>query len=196
MKPNFSKGNGLLPAIVQDAATLQVLMLGYMNEEAYTQTLKTQFVTFFSRSRNALWVKGAVSGNVLKVVSTALDCDQDCLLVRAIPAGPTCHTGATSCFGKGQEGSFLHALEAIIEAKSEADASASYTAQLLGKGINKVAQKLGEEAVELVIEAKDDNTELFCNEAADLMYHFLVLLKAKNIRLADVEDVLRARNKR
>lgn len=195
MKPNFSKGNGLLPAIVQDATTLQVLMLGYMNEEAYTQTLKTQFVTFFSRSRNALWVKGAVSGNVLKVVGTALDCDQDCLLVRAIPAGPTCHTGATSCFGEGQEGSFLHALEAIIADKSEADASASYTAQLLGKGINKVAQKLGEEAVELVIEAKDDNTELFCNEAADLMYHFLVLLKAKNVRLSDVEDVLRARNK-
>jgi phosphoribosyl-ATP pyrophosphohydrolase/phosphoribosyl-AMP cyclohydrolase len=195
MKPNFSKGDGLIPVIVQHATSCQVLMLGYMNAEAFEQTLSTRRVTFFSRSRNELWVKGASSGNFLDLVGVALDCDQDALLVQAIPVGPTCHTGSASCFGDAQPGSFLHELEAIIATKSLANDPESYTAKLLERGINKVAQKVGEEAVELVIEAKDNNTALFCNEAADLMYHVLVLLKAKGVELSDVEAVLRARNR-
>ncbi|MEY3678635.1 MAG: hypothetical protein RI924_776 [Bacteroidota bacterium] len=192
MKPDFSKG--LLPVIVQDASTQQVLMLGYMNEEAYQQTLTEQRVTFFSRSKNRLWTKGERSGNFLELQSVQLDCDQDSLLIRAKALGSTCHTGAISCFGESESEFSLAQLEKIIAARITAQDSQSYTFQLFQKGINKIAQKVGEEAVELVIEAKDDHRELFVNEAADLLYHFLVLLKAKGLTLADVNAVLSDRH--
>ncbi len=193
--PNFDKSNGLIPAIVQDADTEKVLMLGYMNEAALEKTKSSGLVTFYSRSRQELWTKGETSGNFLEMVSITLDCDQDTFLVKAKPKGPVCHTGADTCFEeKNQKDNFLLHLQSVIEERKGADADSSYTASLFKKGINKVAQKVGEEAVELVIEAKDDNKELFLNEAADLMYHYLVLLAAKDFELNDVIEVLKKRH--
>lgn len=193
---DFEKTNGLLPAIVQDARTQKVLMLGYMNQEALQQTQQSGKVTFFSRSKNRLWTKGETSGNFLNVVSIAADCDNDTLLIKATPIGPVCHTGADTCFDeKNQDEHFLHQLERVIQHRKANPLETSYTSSLFQKGINKIAQKVGEEAVELVIEAKDDNTELFLNEAADLLYHYLVLLTAKNHSLQDVIAVLEKRHK-
>lgn len=186
---------GLLPAIVQDAQTGKVLMLGYMNKTAYEKTLEEKKVTFFSRSKNRLWTKGESSGNFLEVKDIALDCDQDTLLLKVKPAGPVCHTGQDTCFGEtNQHEDFLHYLEAIIHRRRDQPTESSYTASLFRKGINKIAQKVGEEAVELVIEAKDDNRELFLGEAADLMFHYLVLLAAKGFELDEVIGVLRKRH--
>ena len=192
---NFKKGDGLVPAIIQDSNTLQVLMVGYMNEEAYEQTVREGKVTFFSRSKNRLWTKGETSGNFLIVKEITTDCDNDALLVKVDPAGPVCHTGRFSCFGEEVSKGFVYRLENIISERIEGNAEGSYTNKLFKKGINKVAQKVGEEAVELVIEAKDDNIDLFRNEAADLLYHFLILLKKKNVAFEDVEEVLRERHK-
>lgn len=195
MNIDFNKSNGLVPVIIQNSITSQVLMLGYMNEEAYETTVKTGKVTFFSRSKNRIWMKGETSGNTLLVQSMALDCDNDTLLIKAIPNGPTCHTGATSCFKEETSKGFLYELEKTINDRITEDDPDSYTNQLVKRGINKVAQKVGEEAVEVVIEAKDSNDELFKNEVADLMYHTLILLKVKNIKLSEIEDVLKARKK-
>jgi len=197
MQPNFSKGDGLLPAVVQDHVTRKVLMLGYMNAEAYAQTQETQKVTFFSRSKQRLWTKGETSGNFLHLVSLHLDCDQDTILVMARPDGPTCHTGADTCFMDTNRGRapFLHHLEAVIAERHKQPSDKSYTSSLFKKGINKIAQKVGEEAVELVIEAKDDDKGLFLNEAADLLFHTLVLLRAKGYQLDEVLQVLEARHR-
>jgi len=195
MIPDFTKTNGLIPVIIQDFATLQVLMLGYMNEEAFKKTLTEQKVTFFSRSKNRLWTKGETSGNFLHVKNMQLDCDSDALLIRVAADGPTCHTGDVSCFKTESETNFLYQLEQTIHNRIDENVATSYTNQLYRRGINKVAQKVGEEAVELVIEAKDDNADLFKNEAADLLYHFLILLKAKNFKLKDIEAVLEERNR-
>lgn len=195
MKPDFNKTNCLVPAIIQNATTQQVLMLGYMNEEAFTKTQLEKRVTFYSRSRNELWTKGETSGNYLNVVSIRLDCDNDTILIQAKPVGPTCHTGATTCFGEPNIKGFLYQLEETISERIKSDSDTSYTNTLFKRGINKVAQKVGEEAVELVIEAKDDNEELFKNEAADLLYHFLILLKAKSLNLNDIEKVLEERSR-
>lgn len=192
---DFSKNNGLIPTIIQDNQTQQVLMLGYMNEEAFQKTQKENVVTFFSRSENRLWSKGETSGNYLKVVSIKEDCDQDALLIKVIPNGPTCHNGTTSCFAEEAQLPFLNQLEQIIENRITTPNSDSYVASLFQKGINKIAQKVGEEAVELVIEAKDDNADLFLNEAADLLFHYLVLLKAKGFNLENVEMTLKGRTK-
>ena len=194
MNIDFNKGNGLIPVIIQDATSLQVLMLGFMNEEAYQKTVVEQKVTFFSRNKNRLWTKGETSGNFLSVKEIHLDCDNDTLLILVNPVGSTCHTGSRSCFNNDVSKGFLYQLENTINTKIDADDENSYTNQLYRKGINKVAQKVGEEAVELVIEAKDDNEELFKDEAADLLYHFLILLKAKNLKLEDIEEVLVSRN--
>ena len=193
MNVNFSKTDGLIPVIVQHWKTMQVLMLGYMNDEALAKTIAENKITFFSRSKNRLWTKGETSGNFLFVKTIAADCDEDTLLISAEPQGPTCHTGSTSCFANDSAKGFLYELEATIANRIDADVSESYTNQLYKKGINKVAQKVGEEAVELVIEAKDDNEELFKNEAADLLYHLLILLKAKNTSLQAIETVLALR---
>jgi phosphoribosyl-ATP pyrophosphohydrolase/phosphoribosyl-AMP cyclohydrolase len=187
--------DGLLPAIVQDARTRTVLMQGYMNRESLDVTLQKGLVTFFSRSKQRLWTKGESSGNVLKLVSIHPDCDQDSLLVLAEPVGPTCHTGDDTCWGEVNRGDFLDHLERTIQHRRDNPSEKSYTSKLLARGINKVAQKVGEEAVELVIEAKDDNKELFLGEAADLMYHYIVLLAAKGYSLEDVREVLRGRHK-
>lgn len=195
MKLNFEKSNGLIPVIIQDDKTLQVLMLGYMNEEAYRLTLKENKVTFFSRSKNRLWTKGESSGNFLHVKDVKIDCDQDAILIKAKPKGPTCHKGSISCFNENTSKGFLYKLEETIQERIERNDETSYTNQLFRKGINKVAQKVGEEAVELVIEAMDQNDELFKNEAADLLYHFLILLKAKNMNLEEIERVLEMRVK-
>lgn len=202
MKPNFSKNSdGLLPAVIQDAETKNVLMLGYMNEEALTQTLATQKVTFFSRSKNRLWTKGEESGNFLQLISIDEDCDQDTLLVQVKPLGPTCHTGSDTCWqqSNNQEYGFLtHLEETIANRKELAESSAetnSYVTSLFRKGINKITQKVGEEAVEVVIEAKDSNDDLFLNESADLLFHYLILLQAKNYKLNDVVKVLKEREK-
>lgn len=192
---DFKKGDGLVPAIIQDSNTLQVLMVGYMNEEAYEQTVREGKVTFFSRSKNRLWTKGETSGNFLIVKEITTDCDNDALLVMVDPAGPVCHTGRLSCFGEEVSKGFVYRLQNIITQRIDGNAEGSYTNKLFKKGINKVAQKVGEEAVELVIEAKDDNIDLFRNEAADLLYHFLILLKKKNVAFEDVEEVLRERHK-
>lgn len=195
-QPDFAKGGGLLPAIIQDADTGKVLMLGYMNEEALQKTLKDKTVTFFSRSKGRLWTKGETSGNYLHLVDIKVDCDRDTLLVYARPEGPACHLGTDTCWAEtNQPANFLAYLEQLIQGRKGADPDTSYTARLFARGINKVAQKVGEEAVELVIEAKDDNKELFLNEAADLLYHYLVLLAAKNCQLEDVIKVLRGRHK-
>ena len=193
MNINFSKySDGLAPAVIQDHITGKVLMLGFMNEEAYAKTIADKRVTFFSRTKNRLWTKGETSGNFLEVSDIIVDCDGDTLLIKANPKGPTCHTGADTCFNEPNSGWSIAALEKIIEERKNNPKPGSYTNTLLSSGLNKVAQKVGEEAVELVIEAKDDNKELFLNEAADLMYHYIVLLQAKGFSLADVEGVLKA----
>jgi len=195
MNPDFKKSDGLIPAVIQDDRTKEVLMLGYMNEEALAKTKSEGLVTFYSRSKKRLWTKGETSGNHLKFVSAKLDCDRDTLLIQAIPVGPVCHQGTDTCFGDSDAKGFIYNLEATIKDRKENPLEGSYTTSLFEKGINKIAQKVGEEAVELVIEAKDDNDELFKNEAADLMYHFLILLKAKNFELKDIEEVLKSRQK-
>jgi phosphoribosyl-ATP pyrophosphohydrolase/phosphoribosyl-AMP cyclohydrolase len=195
MNVNFKKGDGLVPAIIQDTTTMQVLMVGYMNEEAYNKTISEGRVTFFSRSRQRLWTKGETSGNFLTVKEILPDCDNDALLIRVDPAGPVCHTGSTSCFGDTGAKGFLYRLEKIISDRISENAADSYTNKLFHRGINKIAQKVGEEAVELVIEAKDDNIELFRNEAADLLYHLLVLLRARSTTLSEIEEVLSLRHK-
>lgn len=196
MEPDFNKNSdGLLPAIVQDVDTQKVLMLGYMDSSAYHQTVNSGKVTFYSRSKKRLWVKGETSGNFLLLDSILADCDRDSLLVKATPAGPVCHTNADTCFNEVNiPALFLTTLENIIGERKNTPNSTSYTSRLFEKGINKIAQKVGEEAVELVIEAKDDNDELFKNEAADLLYHYLILLQAKNFTLADIDAVLKGRH--
>ena len=194
MKVDFNKGNGLVPVVIQDCLSLKVLMLGYMNEEALTKTKADGLVTFFSRSRNELWTKGATSGNYLYVKEIFEDCDNDTLLIKAQPDGPTCHTGSETCFKQSSSKGFLYQLEQTINDRISNDSEKSYTNDLFKRGINKMAQKVGEEAVELVIEAKDKNDDLFKGEAADLLYHFLILLRAKNIKLEDIEAVLKERN--
>lgn len=192
---DFAKNEGLVPCIVQDANTNVVLMLGYMNEEAYTKTQQEKRVTFYSRSKQRLWTKGETTQHYLNVVSIAIDCDQDTLLIKAIPEGPTCHTGADTCFNEVNRKAWsIHTLEEIVQERKANPNATSYTNKLLASGINKVAQKVGEEAVELVIESKDNNEELFLGEAADLMYHYLVLLAAKGFTLRDVEQVLEKRH--
>jgi phosphoribosyl-ATP pyrophosphohydrolase/phosphoribosyl-AMP cyclohydrolase len=194
---DFNKGNGILPAVIQDAQTNQVLMLGYMNAEALEKTQQDGKVTFFSRSKQRLWTKGETSGNYLELVDIQIDCDKDTLLMRVNPRGPVCHKGSDTCWNeKNESQSFLYHLERVIQSRKGAAPDTSYTASLFAKGINKVAQKVGEEAVELVIEAKDDDKNLFLNEAADLMYHYLVLLTAKGYTLSEVVEVLEQRHAR
>ncbi len=193
---NFSKyQDGLMPAIIQDAATDKVLMLGFMNNEAYHQTKISQKVTFFSRSRQQLWTKGETSGNFLLVKDILLDCDQDTLLIKATPVGPVCHTGADTCFNETNPGFTLAQLEQIITDRKNNPSDGSYTSSLFKKGINKVAQKVGEEAVEVVIESKDNDEEKFLGESADLLFHYLILLQAKGYTLQDVIKVLAGRHK-
>jgi phosphoribosyl-ATP pyrophosphohydrolase/phosphoribosyl-AMP cyclohydrolase len=191
---DFTKLNGLVPCIVQDADTQVVLMLGFMNAEALEKTIQERRVTFFSRSKQRLWTKGETSGNFLELKDILLDCDQDTLLVKANPVGPACHTGADTCFNETNPAWHIRGLEKVIADRKSNPKKGSYTTTLFESGMNKIAQKVGEEAVELVIEAKDDNKELFLNEAADLMYHYLVLLQAKGYSLADVEGVLKQRH--
>ncbi|MEO1588797.1 MAG: bifunctional phosphoribosyl-AMP cyclohydrolase/phosphoribosyl-ATP diphosphatase HisIE, partial [Bacteroidota bacterium] len=193
---DFEKGNGLIPAVVQDATTRKVLMLGYMNQEALDATREKGKVTFFSRSKNRLWTKGETSGNFLQLVEIREDCDKDTLLVLAHPIGPVCHTGADTCFKEENQAdiSFFNQLSEVIHARKEASPDSSYTAQLFHRGINKIAQKVGEEAVEVIIEAKDEDEDKFLNECADLMFHFLVLLEAKNTSLSAVAQVLAERH--
>lgn len=196
MKPDFSKySDGLVPVIVQDDITNKVLMLGFMDEAAIVQTTETGKVTFFSRSKKRLWTKGETSGNFLLVKKMLSDCDNDTLLIKAEPTGPVCHTGADTCFKENNSSFSLEKLESVIAARKESMEEKSYTSSLFSKGINKIAQKVGEEAVELVIESKDDNKEKFLNEAADLLFHFLVLVQAKNYCLNDVMQVLSNRHK-
>ncbi|MBU2939953.1 bifunctional phosphoribosyl-AMP cyclohydrolase/phosphoribosyl-ATP diphosphatase HisIE [Lacinutrix sp. C3R15] len=194
MDIDFSKGDGLVPVIIQNNNTLQVLMLGYMNAEAFNKTKEENKVTFFSRSKNRLWTKGEESGNFLLVKDIKVDCDNDTILIKADPKGPTCHTGSTTCFNEETAKGFLYELQQTISDRIDNDDPNSYTNELYKRGINKVAQKVGEEAVELVIEAKDDDADLFKNEAADLMYHYLLLLKAKGFTLEDIESVLKSRH--
>lgn len=196
MKPDFTKSpDGLIPVIIQDNITNVVLMLGYMNQEAFDKTQQEKRVTFFSRSKNRLWTKGEESGNFLDVNSLLIDCDQDTILIKATPSGPTCHTGSDTCFNeKNISPNFLIELETIIRDRKNNPTDKSYTASLFAKGINKIAQKVGEEAVEVVIEAKDNNDELFKGEAADLLFHYLILLQAKNFTLNDIIQVLRDRH--
>ena len=197
MKLDFEKQGGLVPVVVQDNVTLKVLMVGFMNEEAFAKTEAEGKVTFFSRTKNRLWTKGEDSGNFLHVVSIKEDCDQDTLLVKVNPVGPVCHTGSDTCFDEKNIGKapFLDYLATVIHDRKVNPSDASYTTSLFNKGINKIAQKVGEEAVEIVIEAKDDNKDLFLGEAADLMYHFLILLEAKEITLDEVIGRLQERNK-
>lgn len=194
---NFSKyQDGLIPAIIQDATTDKVLMLGFMNSEAYHQTKISQKVTFFSRSRQQLWTKGETSGNFLLVKDMLLDCDQDTLLIKAEPVGPVCHTGADTCFNETNPGFTLTQLEQIITDRKNNPSDSSYTSSLFKKGINKVAQKVGEEAVEVVIESKDNDEEKFLGESADLLFHYLILLQAKGYTLQNVMQVLEQRHKK
>jgi phosphoribosyl-ATP pyrophosphohydrolase/phosphoribosyl-AMP cyclohydrolase len=197
MNIDFEKSGGLVPVIVQDSVTSKVLMLGYMNEAALTETRSSGKVTFFSRSKGRLWTKGETSGNFLHLKDIKLDCDRDTLLVKAKPSGPVCHTGADTCFAEQNQAdlSFLSHLQDIIHSRRTADVDDSYTASLFRKGINKVAQKVGEEAVEVVIEAKDDNQDLFLNESADLLFHLMVLLEAKDTSLQEVVEVLAERHR-
>ena len=197
MNIDFKKGDGLVPAIIQDWSTNKVLMLGYMNKEALKKTKAEGKVTFFSRTKERLWTKGETSGNFLNVKEIVADCDNDTILVKAEPQGPTCHTGADTCFNEinSTNALFLHFLQEIIVERKKSTAAKSYTKLLFDKGINKIAQKVGEEAVELVIEAKDSDQDLFKNEAADLLFHLLVLLEAKDVKLHEVVDVLRKRHK-
>lgn len=193
---DFAKMRGMIPVIIQDYQTLQVLMLGYMNEEAYLKTQETGKVTFFSRSKGCLWTKGETSGHYLLVKDILLDCDQDTLLILSEPKGPTCHTGSVSCFGNTTAKGFVYQLENTIHQRIESESHNSYTSSLYKKGINKVAQKVGEEAVELVIEAMDNNVDNFKGEAADLLFHYLILLKAKGIKFEDIEKILKERIKK
>jgi phosphoribosyl-ATP pyrophosphohydrolase/phosphoribosyl-AMP cyclohydrolase len=195
IKLDFNKGKGLIPVVIQDSSTLQVLMVGYMNEEAFEKTGREGKVTFFSRSKNRLWTKGETSGNWLYVDTIQADCDSDSLLIKVNPAGPVCHTGSTSCFAEETAKGFMYKLEHVINQRIDDNIAESYTNKLYKKGINKMAQKVGEEAVELVIESKDDDIDLFKNEAADLLYHLLILLKAKGINLQSIEEVLKERHK-
>jgi phosphoribosyl-AMP cyclohydrolase / phosphoribosyl-ATP pyrophosphohydrolase len=189
--------NGLIPAIIQDSSSKEVLMLGYMNETSFNQTLETKFVTFFSRSRNEIWVKGVTSGNYLELIDWSLDCDEDTLLIQAKAKGPTCHNGTTSCFGDVKSNSLdtLSKLIAIIDERFTIPKEGSYIQSLIEKGLPKIAQKVGEEGVEIVIEAMRNEPQLFKEEAADLLFHYLVLLRAKEVNFADVLGVLRAREK-
>jgi phosphoribosyl-ATP pyrophosphohydrolase/phosphoribosyl-AMP cyclohydrolase len=198
MNIDIKSSHGLIPAIIQDSETKSVLMLGYMNEESIKKTIETQKVTFFSRSKQRLWTKGEESGNFLNLVSIKNDCDGDTLLIQAKPVGPTCHTGADTCWQEENKENygFISSLENTIKTRREnADSEKSYVASLFEKGINKIAQKVGEEAVEVVIEAKDDNDDLFLSESADLLFHYLILLQAKGFQLNDVVDVLKKRQK-
>ena len=196
MKPDFSKYNdGLVPVIVQDYSTQKVLMLGFMNEEALNKTKLESKVTFYSRSKNRLWTKGETSGNFLLVQEILTDCDNDTLLIKANPTGPVCHTGADTCFRENNHEFSLQKLEQVIADRKANPAESSYTSSLFSKGINKIAQKVGEEAVELVIESKDNDEEKFLNEAADLLFHYLILLQAKGHRLDSVFKTLAAREK-
>ncbi|PRY87097.1 bifunctional phosphoribosyl-AMP cyclohydrolase/phosphoribosyl-ATP diphosphatase HisIE [Mongoliibacter ruber] len=192
LKIDFQKVSGLVPAIIQDEKSNKVLMLGYMNQEAIDQTMATKKVTFFSRTKNRLWTKGETSGNFLELKSITVDCDNDTLLIKALASGPVCHTGEDTCFAEKNRSYtfFIDELRAIIKDRKNNPNDKSYTASLFAKGINKVAQKVGEEAVEIVIESKDDNKELFLGEAADLLFHYLVLLEAKGYELDEVMNVL------
>ncbi len=194
---DFNKVNGLVPAIVQDSLTNKVLMLGYMNEQALKQTRESGRVTFYSRSKERLWVKGETSGNFLEVKEILTDCDQDTILIKADPVGPVCHTGQDTCFGEKNDGKvqFLSHLSKVIKERKNNPSEKSYTSSLFQKGINKIAQKVGEEAVEIVIEAKDNNDDLFKGEAADLLFHLLVLFEAKSITLDEVLAVLQERHR-
>jgi phosphoribosyl-ATP pyrophosphohydrolase/phosphoribosyl-AMP cyclohydrolase len=202
MALDFTKQNGLIPAIIQDAVTRRVLMLGYMNEESLQITRDRGLVTFWSRSREKLWTKGETSGNYLQVREIIEDCDNDTLLIKVLPTGPVCHTGADTCFNEVNDpaevtsNEFLFYLEQVINDRREYPQEGSYTNHLFSRGLNKIAQKVGEEAVELVIESKDDNKPLFLGEAADLMYHFLVLLAEKNVKFSEVIEVLKGRHSR
>ena len=195
MTIQFDKNTSLVPVVIQDYLNLKVLMLGYMNQEAFDKTLQEKRVTFFSRSKNRLWTKGETSGNYLELMDWKLDCDNDTILIKAKPLGPTCHKGTTTCFAEESDKGFLYELQQTISDKIDNNDENSYTNELYKRGINKVAQKVGEEAVELVIEAKDNNDKLFLNEAADLLYHYLILLKAKGFTLEDVETILKLRSK-
>ena len=197
MKIDFEKMGGLIPAIIQDSATSKVLMLGFMNEEAYTKTKETGMVTFFSRTRNTLWTKGETSGHFLKVVSVLIDCDNDTLLIKAIPAGPVCHTGKDTCFGEKniEDIMFLKFLQDFIEQRRQEMPEGSYTTSLFNKGVNRMAQKVGEEAVETVIEATNGTEDGFIYEASDLVYHLIVLLTSKGLRLEDLARELKKRHK-
>ena len=197
MNLDFEKMNGLIPAIIQDAVTQKVLMLGFMNQEAYQKTLDTKLVTFYSRTRNKLWTKGEESGNFLDVVEILPDCDNDTLLIKARPRGPVCHTGHDTCFDeKNTKGmAFIDYLQHFIQKRKQEMPENSYTTKLFSRGINRMAQKVGEEAVEVVIESKDHNDDLFLGEAADLVYHLIVLLTAKGFSLDDVAAVLESRHK-
>lgn len=200
--PDFSKDNGLLPAVVQHCDTGRVLMVGYMNEEAYSTTVSTGRVTFFSRSKGRLWVKGESSGNWLTVKSIALDCDSDAVLIQALPAGPTCHTGQESCFDHAENGekrpilgAFLNELTNTIRERHTRGGSGSYTAELFSSGLDRIVQKVGEEGVEVVIAGKNDDTDKLVDESADLVFHLMVLLEARGVTLRDVEQRLQARSK-
>ena len=199
MNIDFSKSaHGLIPAIIQDSETKAVLMLGYMNEEAFAKTQETKKVTFYSRSKQRLWTKGEESGNFLNLVSIKNDCDNDTLLIQVQPVGPTCHNGTDTCWAEENQSNygFISTLEQTIKTRRDnADAEKSYVASLFEKGINKIAQKVGEEAVEVVIEAKDNNDDLFLSESADLLFHYLILLQAKGFQLNDVIEVLKSRQK-
>ncbi|WP_312751609.1 bifunctional phosphoribosyl-AMP cyclohydrolase/phosphoribosyl-ATP diphosphatase HisIE [Epilithonimonas hominis] len=195
MTIKFDKNTGLVPVIIQDYLNLKVLMLGYMNQEAFDKTLQEKRVTFFSRSKNRLWTKGETSGHFLELMDWQLDCDNDTILIKAKPLGPTCHKGTTTCFAEETDKGFLYELQQTISDKIDNNDENSYTNELYKRGINKVAQKVGEEAVELVIEAKDNNDELFLNEAADLIYNYLILLKTKGFSIEDVEKILKSRSK-
>ena len=199
MNIQFSKyADGLIPAIIQDQQTGKVLMLGFMNQEAIDATLSQKKVTFFSRTKNRLWTKGEESGNFLEYISMALDCDQDTILIQAKPLGPVCHNGTDTCWGETNTASgihFLNTLEEVIAQRKNTSADSSYVASLFQKGINKIAQKVGEEAVETVIEAKDNNDDLFIGEAADLLFHYLILLQAKGFNLTDITNELKKRHK-
>lgn len=196
MNVDFKKyKDGLVPAVIQDAATQKVLMLGFMNEEALRQTEESGLVCFYSRTKQRLWTKGEESGNHLRLRQILIDCDNDTLLIKADPEGPVCHTGADTCWNeKNTKEDFLYYLEQVIQQRRHSSDEKSYVRQLFGKGINKIAQKVGEEAVEMVIEAKDVNRALFLNEAADLLFHYIVLLQAKDCTLADVIGVLQQRH--
>lgn len=197
MIPDFTKSNdGLIPVIIQDNKTNVVLMLGYMNEEAFLKTKVEKRVTFFSRSKNRLWTKGEESGNFLELNELLLDCDKDTILIKASPVGAVCHTGADTCFNEVNRADFMNQLEETIRKRKANPTQESYVSSLFAKGLNKIAQKVGEEAVELVIEAKDNNDELFKNEAADLLFHYLILLSAKEFSLNDIVKVLETRSKK